>query len=68
MWEASGYLHGFLEEAMSETASINRRTVIGVVGGVALALGMASKVSAQEATPAPRIVPTPDPSLAFKAG
>ncbi len=51
---------------MSETSSISRRTALGVAGGAALALGMVTKTSAQEATPAPRIVPTPDPSLAFK--
>jgi intracellular sulfur oxidation DsrE/DsrF family protein len=57
---------GFLEDTMNETASITRRTAIGLAGGAALALGMASRLSAQEATPVPRTVPTPDPSLAFK--
>src|SRR6478735_6782576 len=55
-----------MEEPMSESTSINRRAALGIAGGAAVALGVASRAGAQEATPAPRVIPTPDPSLAFK--
>ena len=49
---------------------VSRRRALGGIGGVGLATALAaSSVSAalaQEATPAPRVIPTPDPSLAFK--
>jgi intracellular sulfur oxidation DsrE/DsrF family protein len=49
---------------------VTRRRALGTLGGVGLATTFAavnvSAALAQEATPAPRVIPTPDPSLAFK--